>query len=199
MVNPRAISRAHVIEFQEATDEEALDFLKDRLGEDEFNKKQNDLVDIVQNYTGGRFRTLADVVKAKDNLTGLCRFSFLLNLSLLVSTLGKKGKLRDDAEKLLRSFDMHREKEELEKEMDNEKQKEGERRKAKQALVMKKIGDYIEKHGRIDRGLATRMLLGTMGEEELRRTNVFAYHHSGDFYSFSTRALKTVYKERCLY
>lgn len=85
MVNRSAISRAHVIEFQEATDEEAFDFLKDRLGEDEFNKKQNDLVDIVQNYTAGKFKTLADVVAAKDNLAGLSRFSFLLYLSLLTS------------------------------------------------------------------------------------------------------------------
>jgi hypothetical protein len=59
-MNRSALSRAHVIEFQEATDEEALEFLQDRLGEDEFNKKKNDLVDLVQNYTGGRFKTLAD-------------------------------------------------------------------------------------------------------------------------------------------
>lgn len=94
---------------------------------------------------------------------------------------------------------MHREKEELEKEMDNEKQKKEERRKARKALLMKQIGDYIEKHGKIDRGLALTMLLGTMGEEELRRTNVFAYHYSNNSYSFSTRALKTVYQERCLH
>jgi hypothetical protein len=50
------------------------------------------------------------------------------------------------------------------------------------------------KHGKIDRGLVKSMIGGTMGEEELRRSNVFAYHYSGDFYSFSTRALKTVYK-----
>lgn len=51
------------------------------------------------------------------------------------------------------------------------------------------------KNANIDRGLLTRKLLGTMGEEELRRTNVFAYHHSSDSYSFATRALKTVYQE----
>jgi hypothetical protein len=58
---------------------------------------------------------------------------------------------------------------------------------------MKKIGNHIVKHGKIERGLVTRMLLGTMGEEEFRRTNVFAYHHSDASYSFSTKALKTVY------
>ena len=71
MVNRSAISRAHVIEFEEATEQEALEFLKDRLGEDEFSKKKSDWVDIVQNYTGGKFKSLADVVEAKNNLKSL--------------------------------------------------------------------------------------------------------------------------------
>mmetsp|Transcript_4195 Transcript_4195/g.4621 ORF Transcript_4195/g.4621 Transcript_4195/m.4621 type:complete len:169 (-) Transcript_4195:438-944(-) len=48
MVNRSAISRAHVVEFQEATEEEAFEFLKDRLGEVKFNEKKNELVDLVK-------------------------------------------------------------------------------------------------------------------------------------------------------
>ncbi len=33
-----------------------------------------------------------------------------------------------------------------------------------------------------------------MGEEELRRTNVFVYPHSSDSYSFATLVLKTIYQ-----
>ena len=71
MLNRSAISRAHVVEFQEATEEEAFDFLKDLLGEVKFNKKKNELVDLVKNYTGGKFKTLVDVAKGVDDLQGL--------------------------------------------------------------------------------------------------------------------------------
>jgi len=46
MVNRRsAISRAHIVEFQEATEEEALKFLEERLGEAKFKEKKVELVD----------------------------------------------------------------------------------------------------------------------------------------------------------
>ena len=112
--------------------------------------------------------------------------------------LGKMRQLREQAKKDLVSYGMHSPKEELEKEMNNEKKKEDERRKAEKALVMKDIGNHIVKNGNIHRGLLTRKLLGTMGEEELRRTNIFAYHHSSDSYTFATRALKTVYQVACV-
>ena len=119
-------------------------------------------------------------------------------LSLVVShfsfILGKKEQLHESAEKHLQAFLMDHDSKELQERENDEKQEKEEREKARKALVMKKIGDYIVKHGKIDRGLVKSMIGGTMGEEELRRSNVFAYHHSGDFYSFSTRALKTVYK-----
>lgn len=103
-------------------------------------------------------------------------------LSLVVShfsfILGKKEQLHGIAEKHLQAFLMDHDSKELQERENDEKQKKEERLKARKALVMKKIGDYIVKHGRIDRGLLTMM----MGEEELRRSNVFAYHHSGDFF-----------------
>ncbi|KAK0360286.1 hypothetical protein LTR94_027903, partial [Friedmanniomyces endolithicus] len=144
MVNRSAISRAHVVEFQEATEEEAFEFLKDHLGEVKFNEKKNELVDLVKNYSGGKFKTLVDVAKRVDDLQG------------------KRQQLREDAKKDLVSYVMHSPKEELVKE---------DRKKAKKAIVMKDIGNHIVKNGNIDRGLLTRKLLGTMGEEELRRTN----------------------------
>jgi hypothetical protein len=119
-------------------------------------------------------------------------------LSLVVShfsfILGKKEQLHGIAEKHLQAFLMHRDSKELQEEENDEKEEKEVRLKARKALVMKKIGDYIVKHGRIDRGLLTGMIFRAMGEEEFRRTNIFAYHYSGNFYSFSTRALKTVYK-----
>ncbi len=72
MVNRSAISRAHVVEFQEATEEEAFDFLKDRLGQAKFNEKKNELMDLVKKYTGGKFKTLVDVSKRVDDLQGFC-------------------------------------------------------------------------------------------------------------------------------
>jgi hypothetical protein len=114
--------------------------------------------------------------------------------AIVMIFLGKTRQLREDAKKHLQTFGMHSPKEELEKEMNNEKKKEDGRRKAEKALVMKDIGNHIVKNANIDRGLLTRKLLGTMGEEELRRTNIFAYHHSTNSYSFATRALKTVYQ-----
>lgn len=102
--------------------------------------------------------------------------------------------LREDAEKHLQTFSMHTPKEELEKDIKDGSLEKEERMKAKKALVMKDIGNHIVKNANIDRGLLTRKLLGTMGEEELRRTNIFAYHDSTNSYSFATRALKTVYQ-----
>ncbi len=107
--------------------------------------------------------------------------------------LGKMRQLREEAEKGLETYGMHSPKEELEKEMNNEKKKEDERRKAEKALVMKDIGNHIVKYGKIDYGLTSK-LLGTMSEMELRRTNVFAYDDSTNSYTFATRALKTVYQ-----
>jgi hypothetical protein len=105
-----------------------------------------------------------------------------------------KEKLRRDAKNHLTSFGMLSPDERLEEEMNDEKKKEEERRVAEKSLKLKEIGNYILKNGNIDRISLKTMILGTMGEEELRRTNVFAYHHSTDSYSFATRALKTVYK-----
>lgn len=115
----------------------------------------------------------------------------------LMFLLGMKKNLHDDAVKRLESFGMHRGHDELEKEMNNEKKKEEERRKAEKALVLKDIGNHIiVNNGTIDRGLVISKIGGTMGEEELKRTNVFAYHDSNNSYSFATRALNTVYKVR---
>ncbi len=83
MVNRSAISRAHVVEFQEATEEEAFEFLKDHLGEVKFNEKKNELVDLVKNYTGGKFKTLVDVAKGVDDLQGISS-RWLLALFLLL-------------------------------------------------------------------------------------------------------------------
>jgi hypothetical protein len=83
MVNRSAISRAHVVEFQEATEEESFEFLKDRLGEMKFNEKKNELVDLVKNYTGGKFKTLVDVAKEVDDLKGISS-RWLLALFLLL-------------------------------------------------------------------------------------------------------------------
>lgn len=105
-----------------------------------------------------------------------------------------KENLREEAKNKLISFDMLSPDETLGKKMNDEKKKEEERRKAEKSLKMKEIGSYILNNGNIDRQSLRTMILGTMGEDELRRTNVFAYHHSTDSYSFATRALKTVYK-----
>ncbi len=83
MVNRSAKSRAHVVEFQEATEEESFEFLKDRLGEVKFNEKKNELVDLVKNYTGGKFKTLVDVAKEVDDLKGISS-RWLLALFLLL-------------------------------------------------------------------------------------------------------------------
>ena len=83
MMNRSAKSRAHVVEFQEATEEESFEFLKDRLGEVKFNEKKNELVDLVKNYTGGKFKTLVDVAKEVDDLKGISS-RWLLALFLLL-------------------------------------------------------------------------------------------------------------------
>jgi hypothetical protein len=103
---------------------------------------------------------------------------------------GKKSQLREDAEKHLEAFKMLSADEQLKKDME---QKEGQR-EAKIALVLKDIGNYIMKNGKISRRLLIVKLKGIINEEELRRTNIFAYHHSTNCYSFATRALKTVYQ-----
>lgn len=73
MMNRRgAMSRAHVVEFEEATEKKALEFLKTRLAELKFYEKENESVDLVQNYTGGKFKTLVDVAKEVDDLQGSC-------------------------------------------------------------------------------------------------------------------------------
>jgi hypothetical protein len=85
MMKRSAISRAQVVEFQEGTEEEALDFLKDHLGVTKFNEKKIELVDLVKNYTGGKFKTLVDVAKGIDDLKGIafcCLLSLLLKLLL---------------------------------------------------------------------------------------------------------------------
>ena len=173
-----------------------MEFLEDRLDEEEFNEKKNDLDDLVKTCTGGKFKTLTDVVKTKDNLKGLSRIFSLLYFSLLISTLEleKKVELREEAKRHLKIFYMHRNNKELKQQENDAKQEKEERWKTRKAFVMKKVGNHIVKHEKIDHGLVKSMIGGTAGEEELRRSNVFAYHHSGDFYSFSTRALKNVYK-----
>lgn len=196
MVNRSAISRARVVEFQEATEEEAFEFLENQLGEMKYNEKKNELVDLVKNYTGGKFKTLVDVAKGVDDLEGISSglLTLFLLLLLLLLFLGKMRQLREEAEKHLQTFSMHTPKEELEKTVKDESLLIGGRMKAKKALVMKDIGNHIVKNGNIDRGLLMRKILVTMGEEELRRTNIFAYHHLTNSYSFATRALKTVYQ-----
>lgn len=72
MVNRSAISRAHVVEFQEASEAEAFNFLEERLNKVKFNEKQNELDDLVKNYTGGKFKALMDVAKGVDDLQGFC-------------------------------------------------------------------------------------------------------------------------------
>ncbi len=59
-----------MVEFQEATDEEALEFCKAFLGEVKFNEKRNELMDLVKNYTGGNFKSLLDVANGVEHLEG---------------------------------------------------------------------------------------------------------------------------------
>lgn len=110
------------------------------------------------------------------------------------SLLEKKKQLRVEAEGKLIEFGMLRGNEELEKQIKDASLEKEERKKAKKALVMKDIGNHIVNNGNMDRKLVSSKIGGTMGEEELRRTNVFAYHHSTISYSFATRGLKTVYQ-----
>jgi hypothetical protein len=58
------------VEFQEATDKEALEFLKASLGEVKFNEKRNELMVLVKNYTGGKFMSLLNVAQGVGNLEG---------------------------------------------------------------------------------------------------------------------------------
>jgi hypothetical protein len=59
------------VEFSEASDEEALEYLKDRLGKEKFDAKESDLTDLVRNYAGGNFGTLSRwVVKSYHDLPG---------------------------------------------------------------------------------------------------------------------------------
>lgn len=55
MMTQSALCRARVIDCQEASDEEAFEFLQYRLGEDDCNKNKKDLVVLVKNYSGGKF------------------------------------------------------------------------------------------------------------------------------------------------
>jgi hypothetical protein len=73
---------------------------------------------------------------------------------------------------------MHRKDKEL---VDTERDKDPllekeERKKVQMALVMKGIGNYILMNGSIDRGLVISKIAGTMSEEDLRSTKIFAYH-----------------------
>jgi hypothetical protein len=63
----------------------------------------------------------------------------------------------------------------------------------KQAEVLIKVGDHIVKHGFIKGALARLMVSDAMSEEEMRKTDIFFYHHFDDTYTFATRALKTVF------
>jgi hypothetical protein len=110
--------------------------------------------------------------------------------------VGEKQRYREDAKRELQSFAMHRKDKEL---VDTERDKDPllekeERKKVKIALVMKSIGNCILKNGSIDRGLVISKIAGTMSEEELRSTKIFAYHYSTNSYSFATKAFKTVYQ-----
>jgi hypothetical protein len=199
MMNRSAISRAHVVEFQEATVAEAFDFLKDRLGEAKFNEKKDELVDLVKTYTGGKFQTLVDVAKGVGDLKGIS-FSSVTHIVFanVMISLGKMCQLREDAKNHLQTFWMHHPDEKLKQEMKDKEKKDEERRKAKKALVLKDIGNHVVKNGKIDRRLLIIKLSGRMKEEELRRMNIFAYHHSTNSYSFATPALKTVYQVQAI-
>ena len=84
MRNRSAFSRADVMEFQEATDTEALNFLKDRLGEVKFNEKKNELDDLVENYTGRNFKSLVEVVNRVDDLKGLLSVFVFLGFVIMI-------------------------------------------------------------------------------------------------------------------
>ena len=78
MTDRSAISRADIIEFQEATEDEAYAYLIDRVGKANFHEKKDELVKLVQNYTGGKYSALDTVVKSIDDLKGLCDCCFIV-------------------------------------------------------------------------------------------------------------------------
>jgi hypothetical protein len=62
---------AIMVEFEEASDEMALNYLRDRLGKEKFDAKESELTDLVRNYAGGNFWTLSRRVgKSYHDLPG---------------------------------------------------------------------------------------------------------------------------------
>jgi hypothetical protein len=62
---------AIMVEFEEPSDEMALNYLRDRLGTEQFDAKESELTDLVRNYSGGNFWTLSRWVgKSYHDLSG---------------------------------------------------------------------------------------------------------------------------------
>ena len=99
--------------------------------------------------------------------------------------------LREQARNALIQFGMHEAKDELETKTKDLSRNVKEYQKT---LVMVDIGNDIVKYGKISRSLVHTKIRGIMTEGELRRTKIFAYHHSSSSYTFSSRALKTVFE-----
>jgi hypothetical protein len=81
MVRRSSVRSAKIVEFREASVEEALQFLEERLGEAKFQEKKEDLVDLVKNYTGGKFTALIDVATEIHDLT--CSYHAILCTSFV--------------------------------------------------------------------------------------------------------------------
>jgi hypothetical protein len=70
MVSRENISRARIVEYQETSEKEALEFLRGKLGVEKFTANRIEIEDLVKNYTGGKFKSLMNIVERVDDLSG---------------------------------------------------------------------------------------------------------------------------------
>lgn len=193
MANRSAMGRGSIVEFKEATDEEALEFLKDRLGEAKFNEKKNELIDLVQNYTGGRFEYLMLVISGIKDLKGLShRFTLLPYNFIVCVEIEIKARLRSlAADVYLRpSIDYYLTNERLKQIAEDKSVRIEIRKECRKALLMRDIANHIVAHGKIER----INFIGIVDEEELSKAEMFTYHSATDSYAFASRAIETMYK-----
>lgn len=189
-----ANSRANIQEFKEATDNESYAFLRKRVGEAKFHAHQNELANLVEKYTGGKFLLLNSIPDKIDDLEGwydyrccIVHFSYIYCKYFI----GIKDDFRKQASVALETTRMHMPKDKITKNVSTDPS-------VKKALVMKDIGHDILNHGMIARGEVVIKITGIMEEEEFKRSNIFAYHWAHNSYNFATRALKTMF-EVCKY